>query len=97
MLEAAETATLISFVGAGVGVALLPASATHLQMQGVVYRPLAEDTPVVELALAWRSDDHRPLTRRALALALARAAVSDRHCERSDRDEVRLDSGDRRS
>lgn len=95
VLEAAETATLISFVGAGMGVALLPASATHLQMQGVVYRPLAEDTPVVELALAWRSDDHRPLTRRALALA--RAAVSDRHCERSDRDEVRLDSGDRRS
>jgi len=95
VLQAAETATLVSFVAAGMGVALVPASAAHLRMRGAVYRPLAERTPGVELALAWRSDDERPLTRRALELASA--AVSEDSCWQHDPDEVGLDSGDLRS
>lgn len=92
VLKAAETATLVSFVAAGLGVALVPASAAHLRMQGAVYRPLAEATPRVELALAWRSDDERALTRRALELASA--AVAEDACWKHDPDEVGLDSGD---
>ena len=95
VVEAAETATLVG-LAAGMGVALVPASAAaHLTMHGAVYRPLVEETPAVEIALAWRSDDRRPLTARAIALA--RAAVRDCRCGPTDQDEVRLNSDDRRS
>jgi hypothetical protein len=31
-----------------------------MTVQGAIYRPLAQDTTFVELAAAWRRDDHRP-------------------------------------
>ena len=40
-MEIAETSTLVSFVAAGVGVALVPASARQMSVTGAVYRPLA--------------------------------------------------------
>ena len=55
--EVSETATLVSFVAAGIGVALVPGSVRHLQVTGAVYRPLSGRTPQVELALAWRAGD----------------------------------------
>ena len=64
--EVAETATLVSFVAAGLGVSLVPASVDNMTVQGAVYRPLAEDTTRVELAVAWRRDDERPVLVRAL-------------------------------
>ena len=64
--EVAETATLVSFVAAGLGVSLVPASVRHMTVQGAIYRPLAQDTTRVELAAAWRRDDDRPLLARAL-------------------------------
>jgi DNA-binding transcriptional LysR family regulator len=64
--EVAETATLVSFVAAGLGVSLVPASVSTMTVRGAVYRPLTEDPTRVELAVAWRHDDERPLLGRAL-------------------------------
>jgi len=64
--EVAETATLVSFVAAGLGVSLVPASVRHMTVHGAIYRPLTHDTTRVELAVAWRHDDERPVLRHAL-------------------------------
>jgi DNA-binding transcriptional LysR family regulator len=67
--EVAETSTLVSFVAAGLGVALVPASVQHLRITGAVYRPLTGDSPTVELAMATRRGESSPAVRRVLALA----------------------------
>jgi DNA-binding transcriptional LysR family regulator len=69
--EVAETSTLVSFVAAGLGVALVPASVQHLQITGARYLPLAGTTREVELALATRAGDRSPY----LACVLARSAA----------------------
>jgi DNA-binding transcriptional LysR family regulator len=51
--------TVVSLVSAGIGVALIPASLRHLGRTGVVYRSLAETSPLTELGLAWRRGDTR--------------------------------------
>ena len=71
--------TIVSLVAAGMGVALVPASLHRLRRTGVVYRPLAEKSPAVEIGLVMRARDDSPLTRafvteaRAAARAAARA------------------------
>lgn len=67
--EVGETSTLVSFVAAGLGVALVPASVQHLQITGARYLPLAGNTREVELALATRLDDCSPLLARVRARA----------------------------
>ncbi len=64
--EVAETATLVSFVAAGLGVSLVPESVQNMSVRGAVYRPLADDATRVELAVAWRRHDERPVLTRAL-------------------------------
>jgi DNA-binding transcriptional LysR family regulator len=64
--EVSETATLVSFVAAGLGVSLVPASVGNMTVRGAIYRPLADDATRVELAVAWRRDDDRPVLARAL-------------------------------
>jgi DNA-binding transcriptional LysR family regulator len=64
--EVAETATLVSFVAAGLGVSLVPASVRKMTVEGAIYRPLSHDTTRVELAAAWRRDDDRPVLQCAL-------------------------------
>ena len=64
--EVGETATLVSFVAAGLGVSLVPASVRKMTVEGAVYRPLVHDATRVELAAAWRRDDQRPVLVRAL-------------------------------
>lgn len=49
--------TIVSLVAAELGVALVPASLQNLQRVGVVYKPLEEQTPKVELAVAWRRNE----------------------------------------
>ncbi len=66
--EVAETATLVSFVAAGLGVSLVPASVQNMTVRGAIYRPLVDDTTLVELAMAWRRNDERPALSRALAV-----------------------------
>jgi len=67
-MEVAETSTLVSFVAAGVGVALVPASAKQMSVSGAVYRPLAGATHLVELAMCWREASQSPTLPRALAV-----------------------------
>jgi DNA-binding transcriptional LysR family regulator len=67
-LEVAETATLVAFVAAGIGVSLVPAAVANLTIKGAVYRPLADTDITVELALAWRRDDPSSVVATALEL-----------------------------
>ncbi|HET8593949.1 MAG TPA: LysR family transcriptional regulator [Intrasporangium sp.] len=64
--EVAETSTLVSFVAAGLGVALVPASVQHLQITGAVYRPISDVTHEVGLAVAHRAGDRTPHMDRVL-------------------------------
>ncbi|WP_030421453.1 LysR substrate-binding domain-containing protein [Streptomyces sp. SCSIO 75703] len=63
LVEVGETATLVVFVAAGHGVALVPESVQSLRLDGVTYVPLAEDEPVT-LALARRSHPDPPVVDR---------------------------------
>ena len=55
----------VSFVAAGLGVSLVPASVGNMNVHGAIYRTLTDDTTQVELALAWRRDDDHPVLTRA--------------------------------
>lgn len=65
--EASETSTLLAFVAAGMGIALVPMTQQGFSLQGVVIRSLAE-APSVDLALAWRRTDESALVRRFVSL-----------------------------
>jgi DNA-binding transcriptional LysR family regulator len=67
--EVAETSTLVAFVAAGLGVALVPASVQHLHITGATFKPLAGTTGEVELAVAWRKGDDSPVLARVLSRA----------------------------
>ncbi|MHA6511213.1 LysR substrate-binding domain-containing protein [Tessaracoccus sp. Z1128] len=50
-----ETSTLVAFVAAGLGVALVPEGVRNVQIPGVVYLPLADEPgPTLDLVAAWR-------------------------------------------
>ncbi|MDQ1105677.1 LysR substrate-binding domain-containing protein [Nocardioides zeae] len=66
--EVAETSTLVSFVAAGLGVALVPESVQHLRITGAAYRPLAGTAPSVDLGVATRRGEDAPVVRRVLDL-----------------------------
>jgi DNA-binding transcriptional LysR family regulator len=55
--EAVQMQTIVSLVSAEIGVALIPASMEHLGRTGVVYRALAEKSPLTEVGVAWRRGD----------------------------------------
>ena len=68
--EAPDTHTVVALVGAAVGVALMPASAETLQIEGVVFTPIAGGVDVrVPIALAWREGDSSPVLANFLATA----------------------------
>jgi DNA-binding transcriptional LysR family regulator len=70
--EAILMPTIVSLVATGMGVALVPASLRHMQRTGVVYRPLSETSPLIEMGLAWREGDEEPAV--AAFVSHARAA-----------------------
>ncbi len=67
--EVGELQTIVRLVGAGMGIALLPASAGLLHIEGVALRPLRDESPLLELALAWHRDSTSPLVRAFVDLA----------------------------
>ncbi|HEY6797994.1 MAG TPA: LysR substrate-binding domain-containing protein [Kineosporiaceae bacterium] len=71
--EVAETSTMITFVAAGLGVALVPEPVTVLGVPGVAYRPLVAEAAQVPLAAATRATDDAPLLARALDIVRALA------------------------
>jgi DNA-binding transcriptional LysR family regulator len=54
--EAVQMQTVVSLVSSGLGVAIVPASLLNLRRSGVVYRPVKDPHPKIELRLAWRRD-----------------------------------------
>lgn len=64
--QVAETSTLVTFVAAGLGIAVVPEPTSDLNVPGVVYVPLV-GTPGVDLVVATREGDANPVLARALA------------------------------
>ena len=67
MIEVAEASTLVVFVAAGLGVALVPEPVRSLGLEGVAYVDSTE-APTVVLALATRKGEDAPAVRRAASL-----------------------------
>ncbi|HVJ54613.1 MAG TPA: LysR substrate-binding domain-containing protein [Aliidongia sp.] len=55
-----QVATIVNLAAAGLGVALVPRSLSHLHIDGVAYRPLADVETLSELAFAHRRGEHAP-------------------------------------
>ena len=66
--EAGEASTLISLAASGLGVAILPASCAHIQVEGARFVPLADHGAHSEVQLAWRREGVTPLIRNFTAL-----------------------------
>jgi DNA-binding transcriptional LysR family regulator len=66
--EVAETSTLVTFVAAGLGVALVPEPVAALGVAGATYRPLVGGRARVELAVATRAFEDAPHVERVLAV-----------------------------
>jgi DNA-binding transcriptional LysR family regulator len=62
--EVAETSTLVTFVAAGLGVAIVPEPTAALNVPGMVYVPLV-GAPGVDLVVANRRGDPNPVLARA--------------------------------
>ncbi len=56
--EADQIVTIASLVAAGIGISIVPISAQTLREQGVVYRPIRDQTVMRDLAIAWHVDNH---------------------------------------
>ena len=72
--EVNQTHAVIGLVSAGLGVALVPASAQKIGLAGVVYLPLREATPLAKVAVAWRRADASPVVAAFLEVARRVAA-----------------------
>lgn len=59
--EADQPHAVLSFVAAGVGISLVPASLQAVRRPGVVYRPLSPSGPRLDLVIAWRRDNQSPV------------------------------------
>ena len=67
--DAPDSYTILALVAAGVGVTLTLTSCQHIQQNGLVYRPLVKPGPVLQAALAWRSDNPSAALQAVLAVA----------------------------
>lgn len=63
--RAPGTAALLALVAAGLGVALVPESVRSMQLDGVVFRDVAEAS-TIDLSLAWKADEPTALAVSAL-------------------------------
>lgn len=60
-LEVSQIHAAVGLVGSGIGVALVPQSMNHLHFDNVVYRPLIERAPNVDVLLGWQPGRHSEL------------------------------------
>jgi DNA-binding transcriptional LysR family regulator len=60
IFHARQQHTIVSLVSASFGVALIPDCVQVMQREGVVYRRLVGESPVVEVGVAWRTEDDSP-------------------------------------
>ncbi|MBI0330632.1 LysR family transcriptional regulator [Burkholderia plantarii] len=66
-----QTHTVVTLVRAGIGLAIVPASARELGIRDVVFRPLWTPEAVADLDLGWRVERNSPAVERFRAFALA--------------------------
>jgi DNA-binding transcriptional LysR family regulator len=70
--EVVETSTLVTFVAAGLGVAVVPEPVAALGVEGATHRPLVaadgQALPMIELAVATRAGDAAPVLTKARAV-----------------------------
>lgn len=64
--EVDETSTLVTLVAGGLGIAIVPAPVSSLQLDGVTYRPLTDRGASTELAVAHLAGRTEPHLRRAV-------------------------------
>ncbi len=76
--EATQTHAVVGLVSAGIGVALVPASAQAIGLRGVHFRPLAQKSPSIGTVLAWQHGDASPVLQAFVTTArtVARRGVS---------------------
>ncbi|MGW9403300.1 LysR substrate-binding domain-containing protein [Arthrobacter sp. NPDC055585] len=70
-----ETSTMLAFVAAGNGVAIMPSSVQAFQLAGVSYREL-ENVPEIELAVAWLRGQNSALLQNFVDVVVSAAANS---------------------
>jgi DNA-binding transcriptional LysR family regulator len=73
--EVAETSTLVTFVAAGLGVAIVPEPVSALGVVGATYRPLAARDARIDLAAATRADDDGAALARTLTVLRRQVAA----------------------
>jgi DNA-binding transcriptional LysR family regulator len=66
--QVAETSTLVTFVAAGLGIAVVPEPVSRLGVAGTTYLPLAARDARIDLATAVRADDSSPALARVLTV-----------------------------
>ena len=59
--EVTPQPTMVGLVAAGIGVAFVATSMQKISRPGVVYRNLQEETPILQLAMAWKDDQKSPV------------------------------------
>lgn len=59
--KTSELQTAVGMVDAGIGVVIVPASTKNIHQEGVVYLPLVDPVPTVDLTLGYRADDQSPV------------------------------------
>ncbi|BCJ47133.1 LysR family transcriptional regulator [Actinoplanes ianthinogenes] len=69
IMEVGETATLVVFVAAGLGVALVPEAVRSLDLEGVAY-VLLTDAPRIDLAIATRTGETSPAVRQVADIVI---------------------------
>ncbi|MDB5899464.1 MAG: hypothetical protein JWP41_3066 [Ramlibacter sp.] len=67
--EAEPMESVIGMVGAGVGIAIVPALVRQLPVARVVYRPIKERFARAEIAMAWSKSNESPVLQRFLTVA----------------------------
>jgi DNA-binding transcriptional LysR family regulator len=63
--------TIINLVAAELGVSIVPASMMQLRVTGIVYRQIAGQSPMTQLALAYRRGETSPVVRNLIARAVS--------------------------
>ena len=66
---APQIASVVNLVAAELGVSIVPASMSQLQVSGVAYRPIAGQAPTARLALAYRRGETSAIVRNFIARA----------------------------
>jgi DNA-binding transcriptional LysR family regulator len=74
VVEVRETATLVTFVAAGIGVALVPEPVRSLALAGVTFRSLTDVDRRTDLVLATRADDTSAAVTRVVELIVESTA-----------------------